>query len=882
MNCNGSIAGSYIVTVTGTYGTTSHTTQVTYNIRDFILTVTPTAISIPDGRSATLTVQATSINGYTGTITLGETYTVCATWSFAKPTLTLASGGSDSTILTLTMGPNCFATQYNTAVTGYDSVAGFSRSASLVVNVTDFGIYSQIGSSTVGIGGQYTLKYNVTYSNNNNYPGSILTQTVSWGPNNCCFSTTVPTSFMSSKPDVNSAAGVVSNMNVQAQSFSFPWNGQGFYAQGRDWLFFIYYGTCSGTTTNCLYYATSTNGATWSIYNTGLVTGSMPSVVTNGTAVFYVRYDGTDGQSGKALKLGIGALHTDGTIAWQTEKTVKAATSGIFWYASSMRISTTGQIFVAYNRVTSAYGSGLPYVIHSNGLDYTTWQQETLLINSNDDWRFSLVPLPNGQMYILYWPFWGGLNGRAWSSGAWGNQETVTPNNTYVQQTAFGFSTGNSTVYAIWQERTSQKIQFAIRNNSWGTPQTIFTADTNSNPRWSISYDSLHRTWYILYYSYATNQIWEYSGEPGAWSGRTVLYSTIGSTSSMYIGSFYKSGQVNTSSNTLGIFWTQTDASSNLQLKYANATIYTGGSFSVTWPITSTGSGSGATSLMITASDGTITRSLTIQLVVNGYNVTYFYNPLTVTRGSSSGIYLQIFSEYNIPLTSATIVPVTVPSCLTVSPPNPQYFNIGPIGGYDFPLLPIAASSSCALGNYQVTVAISGVSVHTYDKQLTFTVTVVAPPPGGGGGGGGGGSVAAGTLITLADGSQVPVQGLQVGMKLLSYDMATHQYVVTTITKFVTVECYNQMIISTGTGKPLIVDQNPAQKLYVRLPDGTVTLMGVTDLKVGYLLFDALSQLWVPITSIHYQNGGQHLMFDIYTDGPGNYIANGYLDPLKT
>ena len=76
--------------------------------------------------------------------------------------------------------------------------------------------------------------------------------------------------------------------------------------------------------------------------------------------------------------------------------------------------------------------------------------------------------------------------------------------------------------------------------------------------------------------------------------------------------------------------------------------------------------------------------------------------------------------------------------------------------------------------------------------------------------------------------------------------------------------------------------QNPAQKLYVRLPDGTVTLMGVTDLKVGYLLFDALSQTWVPITSIHYQNGGQHLMFDIYTDGPGNYIANGYLDPLKT
>ena len=119
-------------------------------------------------------------------------------------------------------------------------------------------------------------------------------------------------------------------------------------------------------------------------------------------------------------------------------------------------------------------------------------------------------------------------------------------------------------------------------------------------------------------------------------------------------------------------------------------------------------------------------------------------------------------------------------------------------------------------------------------------------------------------------------------MKLISYDMTTHQYVTTTITNFVTVVTYNQMEIHTPNGKPLVVDQNPAQKLYVKLPDGTVTLMPVTDLKVGYDLFDAISQTWAPITSIHYQNGGTHLMYDIYTTSPGNYIANGYLDPLKT
>ncbi len=162
-------------------------------------------------------------------------------------------------------------------------------------------------------------------------------------------------------------------------------------------------------------------------------------------------------------------------------------------------------------------------------------------------------------------------------------------------------------------------------------------------------------------------------------------------------------------------------------------------------------------------------------------------------------------------------------------------------------------------------------------RSVTFTITVSACCTGGGGG-----SVAAGTLITLADGTQIPVQNLRVGMQLLSYDMATHQYVTTTLTRFVTVATNNTMVITTSTGKPLIVDQNPAQKVYVMLPNGTWTLLPVTQLQIGYKLFDATTQSWVPITSIHYENGGNHVMYDLYPTAPGNYIANGYLDPYKT
>jgi hypothetical protein len=149
------------------------------------------------------------------------------------------------------------------------------------------------------------------------------------------------------------------------------------------------------------------------------------------------------------------------------------------------------------------------------------------------------------------------------------------------------------------------------------------------------------------------------------------------------------------------------------------------------------------------------------------------------------------------------------------------------------------------------------------------------------GGGGGGGSVAVGTLITLADGRTVPVQDLTTGMQLLSYNMTDDQFVDSTITRFVTVTVHNEMMIETSDGRSLTTDQNPAQRLYVMLPNGTWTLLPVTQLKVGYGLFDPIADKWVPIIHIQYVDAGSYTMYDVYTTAPGNYIANSYLDPLK-
>ena len=311
-------------------------------------------------------------------------------------------------------------------------------------------------------------------------------------------------------------------------------------------------------------------------------------------------------------------------------------------------------------------------------------------------------------------------------------------------------------------------------------------------------------------------------------------------------------------------------------------------------PVTPPAGGSTSTTLTVSDSNGcdsgTYTMTLTASVNDAGgqtpsqshsYSIPITVNPTCdfsiccsssfslVTGGeiASTGMNIQSLNGFSGTVSLSLSTTMVGDTSISVSPTSVTLSS----GQLTSSTLTITTGSQTGTWSFTVT-ARSGNLVHT----VTYTITVSQCCTGGGG------SVAAGTLITLADGTQVPVQSLKAGMQLLSYDMTTHQYVITTITRFVTVMTYNQMVISTSTGKPLIVDQNSAQKLYVRLPDGTVTLMSVTDLKAGYDLFDAISQTWVPITSIHYENGGQHLMYDIYTTTPGNYIANGYLDPYKT
>jgi len=144
-----------------------------------------------------------------------------------------------------------------------------------------------------------------------------------------------------------------------------------------------------------------------------------------------------------------------------------------------------------------------------------------------------------------------------------------------------------------------------------------------------------------------------------------------------------------------------------------------------------------------------------------------------------------------------------------------------------------------------------------------------------------GGSVAYGTLITLTNRTSVPVQNLRVGISLLSYDTAANQYAVSTIIQLNIVYTSNMLVIRTQDPMPLRVDNATAQRLYVKTATGFTGWLSVTMLRPRDYLYNALDQRWTMVTSIELAPSGIHIMYDIYTTAPGNYIANGYLDPHK-
>jgi uncharacterized membrane protein len=127
-------SGTYNLTVSGTDGTLTNTTQVTVVVQpaptpDFSLSSSPGSATVTQGNSANYTIAVSPSGGYSGTVNLttGALPTgVTATFSPASVTTT---GGSvvDST-LTLTTATSAPTGTYNITVTGTDSTGSPTHS----------------------------------------------------------------------------------------------------------------------------------------------------------------------------------------------------------------------------------------------------------------------------------------------------------------------------------------------------------------------------------------------------------------------------------------------------------------------------------------------------------------------------------------------------------------------------------------------------------------------------------------------------------------------------------------------------------------------------------------------------------------------------------
>lgn len=150
---------------------------------------------------------------------------------------------------------------------------------------------------------------------------------------------------------------------------------------------------------------------------------------------------------------------------------------------------------------------------------------------------------------------------------------------------------------------------------------------------------------------------------------------------------------------------------------------------------------------------------------------------------------------------------------------------------------------------------------------------------------GGGGSVAEGSLITMANGTKTPVQNIDIGDRVIVYNVPTGYQTVATVYRVATVTANSTLTIhTTAGGSPFRADANPHMKLWVLASSGPFE-KPITTIQPGDQIYKYDIRSWVKVTDVTITNGGLHTMYDLLTT-PNftsnglilEYIANGYPD----
>src|SRR3989449_8773887 len=167
---------NWVVTVTGTTGSISHSVDVTFIVvsstpaPDFTMTANHSSLNIPAGTTGKSTITLTSLNGFSGTVNLYTSPSplcpspACSTWSIDPTSVNLVTNGTATATLSIFGGTQG----------GYGNVTVYGNSGSLshsvivsfkITQPPDFTITISPSSQTVRKGSITTFSINVTGTN---------------------------------------------------------------------------------------------------------------------------------------------------------------------------------------------------------------------------------------------------------------------------------------------------------------------------------------------------------------------------------------------------------------------------------------------------------------------------------------------------------------------------------------------------------------------------------------------------------------------------------------------------------------------------------------------------------------------------------------------
>jgi len=636
---NSSTPGSYTVTVTGTSGSLSHSATVSVTVTqpstpDFSMSANPTSLTITQGSSGTSTISLASLNSFSGTISLSAQVSPTGpSASLNPPTVTLASNGVGSSTLNVTTG-GALIGSYSVNVTGTSGSLSHSVKVNVSVNPpADFTISASPNSLTLGQGSSSTMT-----------PVTVTTS----GDR-----TWFESSYLSAS----------------------------FYAQGLIWLFFEDSSkTCEGVP-GCLLYTTSSTGSSWTTpTNVGVhVTDSDFSVYTDGTNVYYVRYDEVTFEStcGKNIFFRTGTLAgSSGTVNWQAEQVALKGLSTNTYPNDEIIVDSTGQAWIAFlsdsHSACGGNGTDLPQIIHSSGTNYASWTTPlTLSTAHSSNWHIALVSLGSGEIYASYWLRGSDLHGRLYNGTSWTPNlnlpdEQISSTTTQNDVNAWLFNSGMN-VYAIYFDNTPETFNFASRSSTgtW-TSNTIGVGESRTGTTFSssyysfpdaASYDPTHNQFYLFWMNATLQRIDEWKGAGSSWTKTTKIVSIAPAPYPDSITSFITSSPTNSFQATGGIFYI---TGSSAPFTYNFVALPLSGSSTGTFTVTVT-SQNGFTGTVNLSTSFSPSTGLTVNCsptIINGGSGT---STCTVT-GSTAGSYNVTVTGTSGSLSHSTSVSVSVQS----------------------------------------------------------------------------------------------------------------------------------------------------------------------------------------------------------------------------